>query len=116
MNCMTDRLRLGVVGEEDAILAFKAIGAIAMPAITSDEINKALHRLVSDKVPVIFITEQAARLVPEAIKHYDTLQEVAIIPVPGIRGTDGYGRDRVRENVIKAIGADILLQQDRNEE
>jgi hypothetical protein len=34
--------------------------------------------------------------------------ETAVIPIPGIRGSDGYGAQRVRDNVIKAIGADIL--------
>jgi len=34
---MADKLlRMGAVGEEDAILAFKAIGAVAVPANTAD--------------------------------------------------------------------------------
>ena len=40
---------------------------------------------------------------------------MAIIPIPGIMGTDGYGEARVRENVIKAIGADIIFNQEKKE-
>ena len=112
---MADKLRMGAVGEADVILAFKAIGAITIPAVPADEVTAALHRLSRDKVPLIFITESAARLAPEAMSRYDQTPDTAVIPIPGIGGSDGYGTQRVRENVIKAIGADILIKQDRNE-
>lgn len=105
-------LRLGAVGEEDAILAFKAIGAVAVPADTAEEVASALHRLHREGIPVIFITEAAARLAPEALERYAQTMETAVIPIPGIRGSDGYGAQQVRANVIKAIGADILSKQD----
>ncbi len=101
-------MRMGAVGEEDAILAFKAVGAVAIPATTADEVASALHRLSRDGIPLIFITEAAARMAPEAVARYEQTIETAVIPIPGIRGSDGYGAQRVRDNVIKAIGADIL--------
>lgn len=104
-------LRLGAVGEEDAIMAFKAIGAIAIPATTADEVTAALHRLSKDGVPVIFITEAAARLAPEALSRYEQTMETAVIPIPGIKGSDGFGAQQLRANVIKAIGADIISSQ-----
>lgn len=110
------KLRMGAVGEGDAILAFRALGAIAIPADTAEQITAALHRMHRDQVPVVFITEQAARMAPEAMARYDQLPEMAVIPIPGIKGSDGYGAARVRDNVIKAIGADILIQHNRNEE
>lgn len=113
---MADKqMSLGAVGEEDAILAFRAIGAIAYPATTADEVATALHRLSRDGVPVVFITEAAARLAPEALSKYEQVPDFAIIPVPGVRGSDGFGKQRVRDNVIKAIGADILINQNGNE-
>lgn len=112
---MSDKKRIGVVGEEDAILAFKAIGAITIPASSSEGVVAALHTLVKEGVPVIFITESAARLAPEALLCYEQTPDVAVIPIPGIHGTDGLGKQRVRDNVIKAIGADILIKQDRKE-
>ena len=106
---------MGAVGEEDAILAFKAIGAETVPAATPDEVAKALNRLSREGVPIIFITEAAARMNPEALSRYEREPGTAVIPVPGVRGTDGYGAQLLRDYVIKAIGADILLRQDRNE-
>lgn len=104
-------LRLGAVGEEDAIMAFKAIGAVAIPASTADEVSAALFRLSKDGIPVIFITEAAARMAPEALSRYEQTLETAVIPVPGIRGSDGFGAQQLRANVIKAIGADIITSQ-----
>ncbi|MDI9520700.1 MAG: V-type ATP synthase subunit F [Bacillota bacterium] len=108
---MADKLlKMGAVGESDAIQAFRAIGAVAVPATTPDEVTQALHRLAREGTPVIFITESAARMAPEAISRYEQTMETAVIPIPGIKGSDGYGEQKVRESVIKAIGADILNQ------
>ncbi|HPY94411.1 MAG TPA: V-type ATP synthase subunit F [Clostridia bacterium] len=110
---MADRLlRIGAVGEEDAILAFKAIGAVVIPANTSAEVGSALHRLAKDGIPLIFITEEAAKMAAEAVSKYEQTMETAVIPIPGIRGSDGYGAQQVRATLIKAIGADILSKQD----
>ncbi|NLW21383.1 MAG: hypothetical protein GXY84_08465 [Clostridiales bacterium] len=110
---MDDKLlRMGAVGEEDAILAFKAIGAQVMPATTPDQVASALHRLTREGIPLVFITEAAARMAQEAVSRYEQALETAVIPIPGIRGSDGYGAAKLRETLIKAIGADILNKQD----
>ena len=107
---------MGVVGERDAVLAFKAIGMKVISTKTPEETTAALFRLTKEGVPVIFITESAARLVPEALERYKTSPDTAIIPIPGSQGADGFGLKRVRANVEKAIGADILFNNDREEE
>lgn len=112
---MEDRNLLGAVGEKDAVLAFKAIGVRAVPAATSQETAMAVHTLLKQGVRVIFMTESAARSVPELIDRYAGDPNITIIPVPGTTGTDGYGSERLRQNVTKAIGADILLENDRKE-
>ncbi len=104
---------MGVVGERDAVLAFKAIGMRVIPAQTAEEITAALHRLYQEGVPVIFVTESAARKAPEALERYKTDPACAVIPIPGSNGADGYGRSRVRANVEKAIGADILFSNEK---
>ena len=93
-------------------MAFKAIGALTIPAVTLEEVTAALHHLSREGIPVIFITEAAARLAPEAVSKYEQTMETAVIPIPGIKGSDGYGAQQVRANVIKAIGADILTNHD----
>lgn len=112
---MDDKVLLGAVGEKDAVLAFKAIGIKAMPAQTAQEVQAAIHRLYKEGVRVIFVTEAAARLAPEIINRFENDPALSIIPVPGTAGTDGYGERRVRDNVLKAIGSDVFLDNDRKE-
>ncbi len=112
---MEHKTLLGAVGERDAVMAFRAIGVHAVAAETAEQTDAAIHRLVSQGVRVIFITEAAARLSPEMMERYDGDPDISIIPVPGTLGTDGFGSQRLKQNVLKAIGADILQTQDEKE-
>lgn len=103
---------MGVVGERDVVLAFKAMGMRVIPAQTPEAIASAVFRLAQEEVPVIFITEQAARLVPETLERYKNSVSPVLIPIPGSQGTDGFGMRRIKANVEKAIGADILLEKE----
>lgn len=103
---------MGVVGERDAVLAFQAMGMRVMPAETPEAIASAVFRLAGEGVPVIFMTERAARLSPETLERYKTSARPVLIPIPGSQGTDGFGMQRVRANVEKAIGADILFEKE----
>ncbi len=67
--------------------------------------------MVRNGVRVIFITEHAAKEATEALERYKTDPQVAIILIPGSAGASGYAMSRVRANVEKAIGADILFGQ-----
>ena len=100
---------MGAVGERDAVLCFKAVGMRVEPAATPEETARALFRLTREGVRVIFITETAAMQAPEALKRYQAESDIAIIPIPGSQGSTGYALRRVRANVEKAIGADILF-------
>lgn len=113
-NLKADRVDvMGVVGERDVVLAFNAMGMRVRPAETPEAIHSAVFELAEMGVPVIFITERAARLVPETLERYRTSAATVIIPIPGSQGTDGFGLERVKANVEKAIGADILFNSDQ---
>lgn len=104
--------RMGVVGERDAVLAFSALGLTVLPAQTPAEISAAVRKLALDGYAVIFITEEAAAAIPEALTRYKQDMLPAIIPIPGSRGANGYGMRGVHANVEKAVGADILLTKE----
>ncbi|MEG0268623.1 MAG: V-type ATP synthase subunit F [Clostridia bacterium] len=108
-------MTMGAVGERDAVLCFKAIGMKVIPTTTPEETTRALFKLVKENVRVIFITETAAMEAPEALARYKTQPDVAIIPIPGSRGSTGYAMARVKRNVEKAIGADILFGNEGKE-
>ena len=61
---------------------------------------------------IIFITEQAYAQVPEIIDAYKEQPIPAIIPIPGKDGSLGIGIRNVKKNVERAVGADILFNED----
>lgn len=114
MSCMAE-IRLGAVGERDAVLCFKAIGMQVIPTTTAEETTRALFSLTQQGVRVIFITEHAAMQAAEALDRYKGDPQVAIIPIPGSTGAQGYAMGRVKANVEKAIGADILFHNNHSQ-
>ncbi|NLB91140.1 MAG: V-type ATP synthase subunit F [Clostridiales bacterium] len=109
-----DSHKMGVVGEKDAVLAFRALGMEGVDVTTPAQVSMAVHQLVQSGIKVIFITEKAAKWSKETLNKYRNDPKVAIIPIPGTVGTDGFGLAQVKDNVEKAIGADILFQQNEN--
>ena len=108
-----EKKQMGVVGERDAVLAFKALGMRVIAVSTPEETTKALHRLYSEGIPVIFLTETCAQQVPETLERCKTDPKCAVIPIPGSSGANGFGLSRVKANVEKAIGADILFNNEK---
>ena len=74
--------------------------------------SKTIHQLATGGYAIIFVTEQAAEAASEMIDRYKTSPFPAIIPIPGNRGTTGVGMNGIHANVEKAIGADILFQDE----
>ena len=103
--------KIGVVGDSDSVIGFKSLGIDVYPA-TGGEVMKVINRLAAGGYAIIFVTEQAAETAAETIDRYKTSPFPAIIPIPGNRGTTGFGMKGIRQNVEKAIGADILFSDD----
>lgn len=105
---MSKKAKLAVVGDKDSIMIFQALGITTIYANTEHEVERAIHNLAKQEYSVIYITEPAAELVPEAIERYKTELFPAIIPIPNRFGTNGLGMKGIQNNIEKAIGADIL--------
>ena len=67
-----------------------------------------VDRLARDAYGIIFITEQIAQTIQETIDRYNKTMLPAVILIPGIKGSLGVGLARIRDNVEKAVGINIL--------
>jgi V/A-type H+-transporting ATPase subunit F len=101
--------KIGVIGDKDSILGFKALGISVFPTNDIREANRLIHQLAKESYAVIFVTEQLAKDLDEAIGEYKDSLTPAIIMIPNNRGTLGLGIDGVKKSVEKAIGSDILF-------
>ncbi len=100
--------RIGVVGDKDSIMPFKALGIDVYPAVGPEETRRTLDTLAKEKYGVVFITEQSAVLIPETIERYNKESVPAVILIPSNQGSLQIGLDRINKNVEKAVGSNIL--------
>jgi len=101
--------KMGVIGDKDSILGFKALGISVFPTTDPKQASKTLIELAKEKYAIIFITEQIAKDIKDYIDVYKQSLIPAVILIPNNQGTMGIGMKAVRQSVEKAIGADILF-------
>ncbi len=104
--------KIGVVGEKDAVLGFKALGFSVFPVENREQAVSTLSELARDKYAVIYITEQTAANIGNEISQYRSERVPAVIPIPGVQGSLGIGMGEIKKCVEKAVGADILFGEE----
>ena len=103
--------KIGVIGDKDSILGFKALGLSVFPATAPEEAARILQKLAEEDYAVIYITEQIAGHIVSTIDQYNERRFPAIIPIPGNQGVLGIGMSGVKKSVERAVGADILFNE-----
>ena len=100
---------VAVIGDEVSVLPFRGLGVDVFHAEASAEAGKLLAELAARTPPyaVILITEQLAGDLLETISEVVREQQVAVSFIPGVGGTLGLGRERMRGLVRRAIGAEL---------
>nr|WP_187119276.1 V-type ATP synthase subunit F [Clostridium polynesiense] len=102
--------KIGVVGDKDSVLAFKALGIEVFPVVETEEARKTIDRLALTGYAVIFVTEQVAKDLDETIERYNRQLLPAVILIPSNQGTLNIGMQRISDNVEKAVGVNILAE------
>lgn len=100
--------RIGVVGDKDSILAFKALGIDVYPVTEPDEARITINKMAAEKYAIIFVTEQIAKDLEETIERYNRELIPAVILIPSNQGSLNIGMQRINDNVEKAVGVNIL--------
>lgn len=106
---MTDRI--GIIGDPDSILAFKAVGVETFGVSNSMQAKDIIKEMSHKNFKVIFITGKLASEIDDFLKKYKSTTYPCIIPIPSGEA-NGYGMEGVRSDMEKAIGADILFRKD----
>ena len=100
--------KIGVVGDKDSVLAFKALGIDVFPVVEDEEARKTIDKLAMTGYAVIFVTEHVAKNIEETIERYTRQVLPAVILIPPNQGTLNIGKQRISDNVEKAVGVNIL--------
>lgn len=100
--------KIGVVGDKDSILPFKMLGFDVFFASEAKEARTTIDQLATENYGIIYLTEPLGKLIPDTIKRYDEEISPAIILIPNHLGSLDIGKNRIQENVEKAVGQNIL--------
>ncbi|NLL06660.1 MAG: V-type ATP synthase subunit F [Clostridiaceae bacterium] len=104
--------KIGVIGDKDSILGFKAVGMSVFPVTTPFEGQEILEKIAEENYAVIYITEHVAKDIVQTIDKYSDRRFPAIIPIPSNQGSLGIGMSGVKKSVERAVGADILFRDE----
>ena len=103
--------KIGVIGDRDSVLLFKAVGLDVFFEDEGVSANRTLHRLAREGYVTIFVTEKLFAACAETIEEFKSQAYPAIIPIPDNQGSRGVGEKMLRQNVEKAVGMDILFNK-----
>lgn len=101
--------RVGIIGDRESVLGFRAVGFDVVDTTAADKAVSALKNFASKNYAVVYVTEDIAMLCEEEIEKYKDLPVPAIIVLPNNRGSNGMGIRAVKKSVERAVGADILF-------
>ena len=105
--------KIGMIGDRESVLGFMALGFSVHEAEDAAAAEELLHRLVaSDEYAVIYLTEEYAAHMADALAAYRDRPLPAISLIPGSRGGTGEGLYAIKHAVERAVGADILFKED----
>ena len=103
--------KIGIIGERDSVLGFMALGFSVFEAEDAESAKNALRGAVKNgEFAVIFITESLASLIEDETEKYKDMPLPAVVSLPGKEGSIGYGMENIRSAALRAIGADILFE------
>lgn len=103
-------LKIAVIGGNDTVIGFKAVGLEACPASTVDEARQALRDLTKEgsEYAIIYIEEKLAQALQQEIDKFKDIPTPAIILIPGREGSLGLGQTALKAAVERAVGTNIL--------
>ncbi|MCA9362975.1 hypothetical protein KC851_01520 [Candidatus Kaiserbacteria bacterium] len=116
-NKKSSEYKIAIVGPEDTVSGFKALGVDSFPASTADEALTQLkkikeHTLNPDsgaKYAVVCVIEDLVSLVDQ--HEYAKVVDgplPAVVLLPGTEGSSGFAVERLRSLAEKAIGASVI--------
>ena len=85
--------RIGVIGDRESVLGFKAVGL--------------------EVFAIIYVTEAFCKGMAAEVAEYTDKRLPAVIPIPDKDGSLGIGIESVKKAVERAVGADILFGGDK---
>jgi len=105
------KAKIGAIGENDVMLIFKAVGVDVFPANDIEIASSIIKKLVKEQYGIIFITETIAYKMDSLLNEYANKMLPSIVIIPGLGERNDFAIERLRQAIIKAVGADIISEK-----
>ncbi len=92
---------IAVIGDENSILPFRAIGAALFEASDGKSANEFLSKVIEDKYAIVFISEIFQEQTQPLLN--DNPDQTYLF-IPPIRGADGSAKKALDELIQKTVG------------
>lgn len=103
--------KTAIIGNGKSVLAFKAGGVDAFSAETPTAAREILRRLAKT-YKVIFITDDLTEELGDLINRTNEQAYPIVVPVPSEKGTSGFAKAKMKEQMERALGVDILFREE----
>jgi V/A-type H+-transporting ATPase subunit F len=106
-------LKLAVVGDYESALPFQSVGVEPhyIEAGQDENLTGLLSNLSRSGYAVIFLVENLYGAYQSLVAELNEQYAVAIIPIPGLKGSQGIGVESIKNSVERAVGMDIFSVQ-----
>ena len=105
-------MKIAIIGEKDTILGFKPLGIETHPVTDAKEAEERLKSLTQDRnYATIYITESLSSQIKESIAELSKFSNIVVVPGKG--ETLGLARERLKKISEKALGTDILKEEEK---
>jgi len=102
---------IAIIGNGASVLAFKAGGVDAFVADGDTKARELLRKLAAT-YKVIFITDDLANANGDLIERMNENAYPVVVPVPSDKGASGYATERLKNQMERALGVDILFNRE----
>lgn len=103
-----EKIDLAAIGESSEIYLFNAVGISTYVAKTPKEAAERIHALAEAGCKVVYLEEALYVRLTDVLETYNKRAFPIVIPIPSSEGSQGVGLKKIKDNVQRAIGLDIL--------
>ena len=100
--------QVAVLGDRDSVIGYRAIGMTVVELGDASGAPAAISELIQKQYAVIFLTETIAEKNEDYLKTLRVNKLPAIIPIPSMEGSTGFGMRQIQESVRRAVGIDLF--------
>ena len=106
--------KIAVLGNKDIVVLFKAVGCDVFSPAGRDKIRATLNKLIQN-YKIILIQTNYAKLCEDLIEQTRTSAYPVIVVIPNKDEQNNYALDKIMTDMERAIGAKIVVEEDKND-